>query len=103
MKNEGCLAIIGVFGIAILVAAVSLAINGLVIADFWKWFLIPIFNDVREISYIEGIGISFLVSVIMPKPYRKHDDDEPLSSLLTKAIGFLILLWLMGYALLQFM
>lgn len=99
-----------IFGIilAVLIIAGVIIYNvfswGTVVFYFWQWFLLPIFPSAPAITFIQAIGLYFLISLThqqesqsVKKEYR--DDWQPavgaiLAPWITLFIGWIAQRWM---------
>jgi hypothetical protein len=61
--------------ISFLLAIVGIFVKGFVISLFWDWFIASTFS-VQSISFMQAIGLSFVVSVFTVSLKDIYDDTE---------------------------
>ena len=64
-------------------------LNGLVLANYWDWFILPVFKNVPSITYSNAIGIMFIWN-FLTYTIAKTKDKE-LEEL--EATGRLLKIW----------
>jgi hypothetical protein len=65
---------------------------GLVVYKFWAWFLLPVFPNAPQITFIQAVGLMFLIGLthqIDTQVVKKEYKDE-----FTAGVGALIAPWL---------
>ncbi len=65
----------------------STLMYGYVLWCFWYWFILPVFPELPEITFVQAIGLMFFVSLFKYSSTAKTKDDEALYSIL---VGVLI-------------
>lgn len=78
---------------------------GLVLYKFWYWFLLPVFPGLTEITFVQAIGLVFVVSLfhtvntqIIKKEYKDETNSVVnglLAPWLTLFLGWLVKIILM--------
>ena len=92
----------GKFMFLLIIAALSLLINGFVIYTLWSWFIVSTFN-VTKLTLMQSMGISLFIGYFKVK-YRKEPIDESewvprilfeiISSAMVLALGWLVTLFM---------
>jgi len=73
--------LLGLFGLlAIIFAVIGFILYnmfswGFVLYKFWYWFILPIFNNLPEISYLESVGIFLFIALFKVGNYQKMKDE----------------------------
>ena len=84
--------------VAIALIVISVILRGYIIAKFWGWFLMPIFN-VDEITIGNALGLSVFVGIFTYSQDTKRGEDKSFWELsLGVLIGYLLFLlfgWLL--------
>jgi len=65
---------------------------GLVVFKFWGWFLLPVFPAAPEITFIQAVGLMFLIGLthqMDTQVVKKEYKDE-----FTAGVGAIIAPWL---------
>lgn len=88
---------------AIILIAVALCYGalvwGLVLYKFWYWFLLPVFTTVPNITYVQAVGLVFVVSLfhtVNSQIIKKEYKDETSSNVVGLIAPWLTLL--LGWA-----
>lgn len=75
-----------------LLAVAAVMIDGYVVMNLWRWFLVPL--SLPAISYLHAAGISMLVEYMCPtvdlSDVAKKEDNSPIMTMVVKIIGLLI-------------
>lgn len=84
-------------------AVLAGALRGVVVAALWGWFLVPL--GVRPLTWIHGIGVSYLVTfLVFDPPGKEREAPGFLESMLVSVsmsatfllFGWLAHLWMVG-------
>jgi len=77
---EILLIILGVAVIFVFAFVYGATVWGLVFYKFWYWFLLPVFTQLPEITYLQAIGLMCFVSVLKvglkSENYQKEDQKK---------------------------
>lgn len=75
---------------AILLAGIPVTLfGGLVLADLWRWFIVPVFGGPQP-TYLQAVGMTFVASFFLLNLARKelaNDEDKPLVNAFAKLFG----------------
>ena len=69
---------------------------GLVIADYWQWFIAPTFI-VPPITYLQAVGIMLFVGLFkigLARDDIHKDEDHPVAAIFIKQV-LMVVLWLL--------
>jgi len=90
---------IGVIAIIISAILYSVFMWGLVLYKFWYWFLLPIFTELPEITYLMAVGLMLFIglfqshfSISIKDKYLKKSYEylNLLTPIITLSIGWFI-------------
>jgi hypothetical protein len=84
--------------IGLLVVAIRLIVSGYVVHNFWKWFVLPVF-DVPHISVGQAVGIVLIVGYMCKYKRFVSTEDEKKQALKDMGLSLLhpFAMWLIGY------
>lgn len=87
-------------GILLLSIPVALFAHGVVIQQWWQWFLVP--HGLNAITLTQAILLRFGASLLTAKRDRREDEKESLNDIVTRTLVWAIVLpglfWLLGLA-----
>lgn len=90
---------IAYFGVSSLLRGASLAV-------WWDWFIsgpeAPFHNSVPDISTIQALGVSLVVTALVYQ-YTGTDEDEDTAVTLLRPLGVLAILWVFALIYRSFM
>jgi hypothetical protein len=83
--------------IALLLVVPAYLLYGGVLAILWRWFVVSAFH-VAPLSVAQAIGVSLVVSIVVPGPRDERSAIELLAAsvgkaLVVLAIGWVVHLW----------
>ena len=82
--------------VVVIIAAITIYASfcyGLVLSNFYEWFMLPIFPNLVKISVTQFIGISFFANILI-RHHSQNIKQEYLEDISTRVIGFLLSPWL---------
>ena len=98
--TEILIAIFGVIGIIALAFVYSTFAWGLVTYKFWYWFILPIFPDLPEVTFLQCIGMYMFISLFhglhinaMKKEYKDENAERwaaVIAPIVVLMIGWLV-------------
>ena len=68
----GC---VGVFVLLAAYVVVASIVRGWVLTYLWQWFILPVF-DVRDITIVEAIGLSMVVTFLTVQQQQTKDERD---------------------------
>lgn len=71
--------LLGIALIAVLSAvayATTCLFLGKVLADLWRWFILPIFAGAPQITYLQAVGLTLVVGFFKIGLHSEEDDNE---------------------------
>ena len=72
--------IIALFIVGILLAYSSI-MGGLVVFKFWYWFVLPVFPELPNITYVQAIGLMLFIGLFKNNG-KSNDNDNQKENLL---------------------
>lgn len=78
--------------VMLLVSLGTLALEGVVVMQLWRWFVVPL--GVTPIGYWHGMGLSILASQLTHQHAPKPDEDS--TAILARSLTATLLLWGLG-------
>jgi hypothetical protein len=98
MNDKGGEALLaGIGGLVVIIGATLL--NGVVVSDFWEWFVMPVFTQMPPLSTGQTIGFAFIISYMAKyTPIgTKVDEDEPgFFVKMFSALAYVLICWGFG-------
>lgn len=72
----------GKFCMVILILIVAIIVlGGVLFQIYWKWFIVSIFN-VKELTLIQSIGLSFIITAINKTTNREKEENKEIDNIL---------------------
>lgn len=77
------------------VAWATLFLEGRVVMDLWRWFVVPV--GLAPIGYWQAIGLGILAAVFTRQNGLERDTDKAVTENLTLALIAWVLGWLLSF------
>lgn len=77
-----------------IIAIIIVIFTGIVVADYWFWFFVPL--GIPAISNIHAIGISLFIELLTAKPNMATNPAVKGWALLISRITILLVMWGLG-------
>ena len=93
------------FFVIVLATTVLVVFKGFLLAEFWDWFITPVFN-LPSLSNTTAIGISMTVNLITFRKQKENEYDKKPEYWLSDTLEVIIILlvvWFFGWLLTLFM
>lgn len=80
------------------VILLSIAAHGVVVYNYWYWFVMPVF-DIGAVTFTEAIGLGMFIGLFKTTDLATNDEDEPdfsafgailVKPLVLLSVGFLV-------------
>lgn len=89
---------IGKFTFYIISIVIGVILGGLIVMNFWEWFIYPVFNF-KMLTYSESVGISVFLTLLKTASYTQKPTVETHITVITSLIYQLLILgfgWLIS-------
>lgn len=84
---------VGIF--FVIFAIFGSVIRGLVLADLWRWFVVPL--GFPDISVLHAMGLAMIASFLIPTQWKIDDDEATFAVLLVSLIIPAAMVWGAGW------